>query len=196
MPHVDFVHHHSPPPVRPPPPADLQGIAPLTEDAINRALTRASYTEDEACEIIDDTVLDAVREFRDDEVPLCADPYEYAALCEEAEWAKAKAAVAAAGFDPVEWRDVIFDALQDAHDLETTATMVAFTGGGNGEELAMAHAYATYKPAPPPAKRLPDCGMRMRRGRAPRARSNHRRRGSSRTTRGSPTSDPDYRTYT
>jgi hypothetical protein len=94
--------------------------------------------------------------------------------------------------------DLTFEEIEHIFELSNQATHVAFNGGGNGEELAMARAHANLLCPSKETSRSPVRGQARRilrrsaGARRSRGRPN-RRRGSRRVTRdtGPPGEDPD-----
>jgi hypothetical protein len=158
-------------------------------------MSRSSSCRPDAQESADEVAFGAALNFIRDGYPgvdMCDDPDDYVGARRHALLKHVKAALIKAGHDP-DW-DEVFDAIWEAEGKADTATMVAYNGGGNSEELAIARSFAS-RPAPMPAPVKLDCGARVRRGRAPRhRRGNHHPRGGRRRTGqdpGDPAGDPD-----
>ena len=118
-----------------------------------------------------------LRDGGDPAVPFSLDPDEYVAWQGMAHWDFVANALSGAGFDPARAEEVIAEAIEWANELGHAANEVALKGGGDLGELAAAGAYHdAFRPAQVPARRV-DCRPRVRRGHAPRARSNRRTRG-------------------
>jgi DNA-binding XRE family transcriptional regulator len=171
------------------------------------APSAAGTPRQRAADLVDceptDIAFEAARAFIQDGypgVPLDHDPDAYPAACEEALWSRVDQAVAAAGFDlDPEVAEKLEDAIQDAEELATNASHVAYNGGGNGEEMAMYKAFVG-PPRPAPDRRFRrvalvprfHCGIRHRRASRPSAvRRRGSRRGAS-SARGDPDEPPPH----